>query len=275
MENPMEQELQQINEIYTLMTEFLVTYSFQLVGAVLIFFIGFIISGKIGSGIQRLCESRDIDVTLSRFIGSAMRIIMVMMVTIIALGKLGISVTPFVAAIGALTFGISLAAQGLISNYGAGVNIIIGRPFVVGDTISVCDVGGVVTEVTLGYTRLINEDNVIITIPNKHVLGEILHNSSGDTLVEAEVGVAYASDMDRTVSAIREAILQTEGIGEDAIAQVGIDNFGDSSVNIGIRYRVPTTQFFALKFAVNKNIYTALQQANIEIPFPQREVKML
>ncbi len=269
------QELQQINNLYQIVMEFLVTYSFQLVGAVFVLLIGLFIAGKIGRGVQRLCESKNIDVTLSRFIGSTVRIILVMMVAIIALGKIGISVTPFVAAVGALTFGVSLAAQGLISNYGAGVNIIIGRPFIVGDTINVCGVGGVVKEVTLGYTRLINEDQVTITIPNKHIIGEILHNSKEKTIVESEVGVAYGSDMDTVINTIRKAIAETEGLGEESIAQVGIEAFADSSVNIAYRYLVATDKLYTLKFAVNKNIFSALQQAGISIPFPQRELTLL
>lgn len=271
----MEQELEQINNLYQMIVEYLVSYSFQLLGALVILVVGIFVASKVGRGVQGFCEARNIDITLSRFIGSTVRIILVALVAIIALGKLGISVTPFVAAIGALTFGVSLAAQGLISNYGAGVNIIIGRPFVVGDTINVCGVGGVVSEVTLGYTRLINEDRVTITIPNKHIVGEILHNSKENTLVETEVGVAYGSDMDLAIKTITDAIASTPGIEQNAIAQVGIDSFGDSSVNIGIRYGVPTTQFFSLKYAVNQRIFNALKTAGVEIPFPQREVKML
>jgi len=271
----MESELQQINEVYQLITQFLVTYSFQLLGALIIMVVGFFIAGKVAVVVQRVCEARKIDITLSRFIGSAVKIIIVVMVGIVSLGKLGISVTPFVAAVGALTFGISLAAQGLISNYGAGVNIIIGRPFIVGDTILVCGVSGVVTDVTLGFTRLVNEDQVVITIPNKHIIGEILHNSKSKTLVETGLVVAYSTNVDDAIELIREAILATEGIQNDAVSQVGIENFGDSGVNIGIRYAVSTTEYFSLKYAVNRNIFAALRRAEIVIPFPQREVTVL
>lgn len=268
----MEVELQQINEIYQLITRFLVEYSFQLLGALVILLLGIVVAGKVGNTVRKLCLARKVDVTLSRFIGSTVKMVLVVMVVIVALGKMGISVTPFVAAVGALTFGVSLAAQGLISNYGAGINIILGRPFVVGDTITVCEVTGQVTEVTLGYTRMINEDKVIITIPNKHIIGEILHNSSAVTLVEAEVGVAYGSDMDQAITVVREAIMATEGVPENCEPLVGIDNFGDSSVNLGLRFPLPTERFFELKYAVNKNIFAALKNAGIEIPFPQREV---
>lgn len=271
----MDKELEQINRAYTVATEFLVNYSFQIVGALVILLIGLYVAGKLARLTSNLCEKRGIDVTLSRFIGSAVRISVVVMVAIVALGKLGISVTPFVAAVGALTFGVSLAAQGLISNYGAGFNIIIGRPFVVGDTISVCGVSGQVTEVRLGQTRLINEDKVSITIPNKHIIGEILHNSGEYTLVEASVGVAYDSDMDQVLGLVRAAIRGTEGVPEDAEPTVGIENFGASSIDVGYRYKVATAQLFQTRYAVNQAILAAFRQAGVQIPFPQREVRQL
>lgn len=271
----MKEELEQVSTLYQLAIEYLVTYSFQLLAALLIILVGWFIAAKVANAVQALCEKRNIDVTLSRFIASTVKTILIVMVGIVALGKLGISVTPFVAAIGALTFGLSLAAQGLVANYGAGINIIIGRPFVVGDTISVCGVSGQVTEVRLGLTRIVNEDRVTITIPNKHIIGEILHNSNDATLVEASVGVAYDSDIDKAIAAINEAVVTTLGVPEDATPIIGIEAFADSSINIGYRYKVPTNAYYKTTYAVNLAVLRALNKADVAIPFPQREIKIL
>lgn len=271
----MKEELEQVSTLYQIAIEYLVTYSFQLLAALVIVLVGWFIAAKVANAVQALCEKRNIDVTLSRFIASTVKTILIVMVGIVALGKLGISVTPFVAAIGALTFGLSLAAQGLVANYGAGINIIIGRPFVVGDTISVCGVSGQVTEVRLGLTRLVNEDRVTITIPNKHIIGEILHNSNDATLVEASVGVAYDSDIDKAIAAINEAVVTTLGVPEDATPIIGIEAFADSSINIGYRYKVPTNAYYKTTYAVNLAVLRALNKADVAIPFPQREIKIL
>ncbi|MBU2986918.1 mechanosensitive ion channel family protein [Saccharophagus degradans] len=271
----MKEELETVTGLYQMAIEYLVTYSFQLLAALIILLVGWFIAAKVANAVQALCEKRNIDVTLSRFIASTVKTILIVMVGIVALGKLGISVTPFVAAIGALTFGLSLAAQGLVANYGAGINIIIGRPFVVGDTISVCGVTGQVTEVRLGLTRLVNEDRVTITIPNKHIIGEILHNSNEATLVEASVGVAYDADIDKAIEAIKEAIVSTEGVPEDATPTIGIEAFADSSINIGYRYKVETNRFYQTTYAVNLAILRALNNVGVAIPFPQREIKIL
>ena len=140
----MEQELQQAQEVYDLIVNYLVTYSFQIVAAIIIMILGSIVAKKVSTVMENFMVKKGLDVTLSHFTASFLKIIVVTFAAIIALGKLGISVTPFVAAIGALSLGAGLALQGLLSNYGAGVSIIVARPFVVGDTISVQGVTGVV-----------------------------------------------------------------------------------------------------------------------------------
>ena len=177
-------EIDQVGRIYNIIVEFFTNYSFQLIGAIIILIIGFMFAGKIANLVLKVCEKHKLDVTLSRFLANASKMVIVVMIGIIALGKLGISVTPFIAAIGAISLGAGLALQGLLSNYAAGFNIIIIRPFVVGDTIQVQGVRGLVKEVLLAYTILTDEDDVEITIPNKHIVGEVLHNSKHDSLLE-------------------------------------------------------------------------------------------
>lgn len=271
----MEQELAQFQQIYDLVTEFLVKYSFQLVGAIIIFLIGLFIAKKVSRFTLRLFEKHQIDVTLSNFVANTLRIIVIIMAAVIALGKIGISVTPMVAAIGALSLGAGLAVQGLLSNYGAGITIIVTRPFVIGNTISVQGVTGLVKDISLGYTILTNEDGVEITIPNKHIIGEILHNSFANTLVDSTIGISYDSDPEQAIAVIRQCLAEMNPVCQEPAPQVGIDNFGDSSIDIGVRYWVPTDTYFNNKYQANLKIFKALQDANISIPFPQREVRLL
>jgi len=203
------------------------------------------------------------------------KILIVAMTAIIALGKIGISVTPFVAAIGAVSLGAGLALQGLLSNYGAGLSIIVARPFIVGNTISVQGVTGIVKEVKLAYTVLSNEDEVNIMIPNKHIVGEIIHNSRTNSIIETVVGIAYASDPDLAIKVIGEALASTEGVVSAKQPQVGIDNYGDSSIDIGMRYWVPTASLFDTNYRANLAVFKALAENNIEIPFPQRHVHLI
>lgn len=274
-QNLVNDNLAQIQKVTDIVIEFLVAYSFQIVGAILLFIIGAWIAGKIGNKVERIMRGRDIDITLSRFTGSIAKVMVLVLVTMIALGNLGISVTPLLAALGALGLGVGLAIQGMLSNYAAGFTIIITRPFVVGDTIKVQGVAGLVDEVHLGYTILINEDNVRIQIPNRLVIGEILHNSNNNSLIELSIGVAYHSNTQQVIELIQSALSQLDDIEPTYTPIVGIDNFGDSSINFGVRFWAPTTKHFELRYAANKLIHDAIVSAGIEIPFPQHEVTML
>lgn len=271
----MNEDIQRLQTVYDTIAEFAVNYSFQILGAIIIICIGAWIAGKAGKLVENLMVGRHIDITLSRFTGGTCKVIILVMVAIIALGNLGISVTPFLAAVGALGLGAGLAVQGMLSNYAAGFTIIITRPFVVGDTIKVQGVAGLVSEVHLGYTILLDEDNVRIQLPNRLVVGEILHNSAEEMLIELEIGVAYNSNTQQVIALITQALSSIKDINPERVPIVGIDNFGDSSINFGIRFWAPTTKHFETRYTANKAIHDAIVNAGIEIPYPQREVRML
>ncbi|MEZ7277999.1 mechanosensitive ion channel family protein [Pseudoalteromonas sp. 68 DY56-GL68] len=267
-------ELQQVEKYYNLITEYLVTYSMQIVGAILILVFGLWISQKVSNMVAALMQRHNIDITLTNFISNVIKVLLIIMFLIIALGKIGISVTPFVAAIGAASLGAGLALQGMLSNYGAGLAIIATRPFVVGDTIEVKGVSGQVKTIELGYTILINEEKVEITIPNKHIVGEILHNSFSYSLVKGEIDIAYDANADLAIELIETVLNDHELIADTPHSQVGIERFAESGVTLSYRFWVPTTKIIETKLAINRNVFKAIQGADIEIPFPQRIVTL-
>ena len=268
----MEEEIKAAQKILSIIIDFFVNYSFQVLAAILILVAGVIIARYVSSFLMRLFEKKGFDPTLSRFTASTAKGTILLFVIIIALGKFGITVAPFIAALAAMAFGVSFAIQGPLSNYGAGLVIILSRPFVVGNTITVAEVSGVVEEIRLGATILTNEDGVKITIPNKHIVGEILHNSEECKIVEEVVGISYASNPEEAIGIIKKALSDFQEISGDPPSQVGIQEFGDSSISIGFRYWVPTKRYIQTLYKVNLAVYKQLKQGNIEIPFPQREV---
>jgi small conductance mechanosensitive channel len=270
----MKEELAAVEKYMDLIIEFAVKYGFQVIYAIIILIIGLIIARWLGNMITRVCESRKLDITLSRFLGNVVRLTALAFVLIIVLGKFGIAMTPFIAAIGAIAFGSSLALAGMLSNYGAGLSIIISRPFVVGDTIQIQGVSGVVEEVGLAATNLSTEDGEQITIPNKHIVGEILINSFENKVVETSIGISYDDDTQKAIDAIQTALQKIPDIVAEPAPQIGIEEFADSSVNIGMRYWVPTKQYFQTLYQANLAVYNALEQAGITIPFPQRDIHM-
>ncbi|KPZ63609.1 Small-conductance mechanosensitive channel [Pseudoalteromonas sp. P1-16-1b] len=267
-------EIQQFEKYYALLTEYLVTYSMQIVGAIFILLVGLWVAKKLAEVVANLMTRHNVDITLTNFVSNVVKVLLIIMVIIIALGKIGISVTPFVAAIGAASLGAGLALQGMLSNYGAGLAIIATRPFVVGDTIEVKGVSGQVKVIELGHTVLINEEKVEITIPNKHIVGEILHNSFNYSLVKGEIDIAYSASSDTAINLIENVLANHELVAKQPNAQIGIERFADSGVTISYRYWVPTTKIIETKLAINGGVYKAINDANIEIPFPQRIVTL-
>jgi small conductance mechanosensitive channel len=185
---------------------------------------------------------------------------------------LPIPITPFVAAIGALSLGAGLAMQGLLSNYGAGIAIIISWPFRIGDTITVHQVAGEVKEIRLACTILLSEDGEEIMIPNKHVVGEIIHNSFANKLVETSIGISYQSSPDAAVAAIDAALRKLEFVSSSPEPQIGIDGFADSAMRIGVRYWVPTGRYHTCMYQANPAIHAAVLAAGIIIPYPQLDL---
>ena len=271
----MQDEIKTAQKLVDIIIDFFVNYSFQVIGAILILVIGILVARSVASFLLKLFERKNLDVTLSKFVAATAKIIIISFAIIIALGKFGITIAPFIAALAAMAFGASFAIQGPLANYGAGLVIILTRPFVVGNTITVSEVSGVVDEITLGATILTDEDGVKITIPNKHIVGEILHNSEEKRIVEEIVGISYDSDPEKAIQIIKEALNEFQEISKEPPPQVGIQKFGDSSINIGLRYWIPSQKYFKTLYQANLVLYKQLKAGDIEIPFPQRDVHIV
>ncbi|NIA18976.1 MAG: mechanosensitive ion channel [Xanthomonadaceae bacterium] len=268
----MGEDLAGLQKLYEMMMEFVVNYSFQVVGAIIIMILGFILARKLGGMISKLCLKRNIDVTLSKFFGNVTKMLVLIFAVIITMGKFGISIAPFIAALGALAFGCTFALQGPLSNFGAGLTIILTRPFVVDNTITIQGVSGIVKEITLTATILDTEDGEEITIPNKHIVGEILHNSFANRVVEGSINISYHDNPDEGIATIKKTLAQFPQVVKEPAPQIGIQDFGDSAIVIGMRYWVPTNQYFQTLFQVNQNIYKDLMDTGITIPFPQQDI---
>ena len=271
-EQGLDQEIAQLQNAYSMITEFIVQYSFSILGAALIFLIGLWVAAKASNLVTRLFEKHEIDITLSNFTSNFVRILVILLVGVIALGKLGISVTPMVAAIGAASLGAGLALQGMLANYAAGITIIVTRPFIVGNTIEVKGVSGLVKDIHLGMTVLTNEEGEQINVPNKHIVGEVLHNSFANKLVETTLNISYQSDPEHVVLILKQVLTDSAQVSDGEHAQVGINDFNSIGIEIGIRYWVATESYFQDKYQTNANLIKALREANIEIPCPVREI---
>ena len=271
----MKDEITAIQKLIDTLIEFCVSYGFQVLGAVVILILGMAAANWAAKLLLGVMQKKNIDITLSTFFSSVVKILIIGFTVIIALGKFGITIAPFVAALGAAAFGASFALQGPLSNYSAGLVIIITRPFVVGNTVDVAGVSGVVAEIKLACTILTDEEGEEITIPNKKIIGEILHNSRENKIVAAAIGISYDSSPEKAISIIQDVLAGNKNVAKEKDPIVGISGFGDSCVDIGYRYWAPTASYHATAYAVNLDVFNALKKNDIDIPFPQREVKII
>jgi len=256
-----EQNIKQATKLIDTLTEFAVTYGFQIVGALVFLLIGLKVAGWVGQRLQVLCEARDIDVTLAKFIGNISKIVMIVFVAIITLGNFGITIAPLIALAGASAFGATIALQGPLSNYGAGLSIVLTRPFAVGNTITVKTASGVVDEITLAHTTLLGEDGERISIPNKDIVGQVLVNSQTRRVVETKAVVPNDADVDKAINAIREALATLPDMDDGPPPQVGIHDFAYGGLVLGIRFWVLSANYFQKRYAVNAAILKALRDS--------------
>jgi small conductance mechanosensitive channel len=270
----MDKEIETLQNVVNIASEFIIEYGFQIIGAIIILIIGWQLAKWVAKLVLRLCERGNVDVTLAKFIANIAKAVVLVFVVIIALGKFGITIAPFIAALGAVAFGSTLALQGPLSNYGSGFTIILTRPFVVGDTIRVQGVTGIVEEIKLAHTELSTEDSERITIPNNDIMGEILTNSYSNLIVEKKIAISYDDDPDQAVSIILKVLTQTQDVVDNPAPQVGIEGFGDSAIEIGVRYWVPTRRYYQVMYAANREIYKALKTGNIHIPYPRQVIQL-
>ncbi len=254
---------------------YLQTYSWQIVAAIIIFIIGLVLS----NWTQRLViktgsKNEKLDPTLLNFLAGVSRILVLALTIMVTLSKLGITIAPLIAALSAGVFGATFAIQAPIANYAAGLAIILSRPFRLGDLITIHGISGRVESITLPMTYLRDNDGELIQIPNKRIIGEIIENSQELRLVAGKVGISYGCDPEEAIRLISEAISAIEGVVSEPPVRVGINSFGDSSIEIAYRCRVQAEHNYSVKYKINSEVFRVLKEANIEIPFPQRVVTM-
>ena len=270
----MNNDLADLGNIINTANQFIVNYGFQFIGAIIILVLGWQIARWAAGVTLKLCRRAEVDITLSAFFANVMKTVVLVFVVIIALGKFGITIAPFIAALSAVALGGALAVQGPLSNYTSGLVLILTRPFVIGDTITIQGITGIVEDIRLAYTLLSNEDGQTITIPNKHIVGEVICNSYANMLVETSIGISYSDDPELAVSIIRKVLDDNRDVSKRPVPLVGIAQFAESAIDIGLRYWVPTRRYYEIQYAVNRELYKRIREQGIVIPYPQLDVHM-
>ncbi|MBI3324570.1 MAG: mechanosensitive ion channel [Candidatus Omnitrophica bacterium] len=261
-----------VQKLVDVVLELMVKYGFQVLGGLVILVLGWFVAKSVAKLIAEFLAKKQMDVTVIKFVASAAKLVVMAFACLAALGKFGIEVTPLIAGLSVVGVGASLALQGTLSNYAAGTSLIFTKPFKVGEIIEVAGVMGEVEDMSLGSTKLTRVDGVRVVVPNKHVIGEIIHNYSGHKGVDIKVGVGYNSDVAQAIETIRHIIQGTAQVDHAKEPKIGISEFADSSITLIARVWCKQRDYLDVLFGINHAILEEFKRRGIEIPFPRRDV---
>ena len=247
----------------------------KLLVAIFIMTVGFFVAGWIARMPDRGLHRLDLEPPVRQLLTRVARVLVVALFVIMALQNLGVELLPLIAGLGVAGAGIALATQGVLSNMVAGLTIIFTKPYRVGEYIAIAGVEGQVEAITLFNTALTHPDRSRIIVPNRKVVGEILHNYGKIRQSEIQVGVAYESNLPRALDAIRDLVQANPRVLAEPAPVIQVVSLADSAVQIAIKPWVAVGDYIAVAGELNLSLVEQLRQRGIAIPFPQREVRLI
>ena len=267
----------EVQEVVDQVIEIVTIYGIDVIGALAILILGWMIAGWIRSAVDKsLIKVPNMDETLRPFLSNLVRWIVLAFIIVAVLNQFGVETTSMIAVIGAAGLAIGLALQGTLSNVASGVMLLILRPFKVGDFISAGSLSGTVVEIGLFTSELKTGDGVYIMAPNSQIWNTTITNFSRNSTrrIDIVVGVAYDDDLDVAQKALQSLMDGQALVLKNPASETMIKSLGDSSVNINMRCWVNTADYWDAFWALNKGAKAAVESAGCSIPFPQRDVHL-
>jgi len=255
--------------------EYIISHSGALLSAVVVIVVGLLAARWIGKLFDRWLTHKAMDQPMRTLLVRIVRLVIFAMALVVALGTAGMDVTALIAGLGVAGVGVGLALQGVLGNLVAGLTIIFTKPFRVGEWIEIAGVSGQVKGIELFSTTLLHTDMSRVVIPNRKIIGDILHNYGNLRQLDLSVGVAYGTNLNDATAIVRRVLSANSRVLKEPAPVVGVTLLADSSINIAIRPWVKVDDFIPAQVEINQAIAEQLRAANISIPFPQREVRLL
>ena len=251
-----------------------VDFGVRIIVALLIFYIGRMIARSLSKGVRKVLAAREVDKILETFVSNLVYWALLVVVIIAAIDRLGIETTSLIAVMGAAGLAVGLALQGSLSNFAAGVLIVIFRPYRVGDFVEAAGVSGSVEQVQILTTILKTPDNKQIIVPNSAIMSSIITNFSANETrrVDLTIGVSYDDDLDKVQKTLQEIVDADERILKDPACVIRVHELADSSVNFVVRPWVASGDYWGVYWDLTETIKKRFDQDGISFPFPQQDV---
>ena len=251
-------------------------YGSKVLLALVVLLLGWWLINKLTGRVTALLAYRQVDLALQGFIGSLANIILKILLIVSVASMIGVETTSFVAAIGAAGLAIGLALQGSLANFAGGVLILLFRPFRIGDWIEAQGVSGTVDSIQIFHTILRTGDNKTVILPNGNLSNGIITNTNRQPTrkVVFDVGVDYDADLQKAREVLLE-LAKDPRVLADPAPQAVVSTLGDSSITVSLRLWTKTSDYWDVMFMLNAEARDRLRAENIDIPFPQRVIRVV
>ncbi|MEE4330874.1 MAG: mechanosensitive ion channel domain-containing protein [Wenzhouxiangella sp.] len=254
----------------------ILAFTWQIVGALLIFIIGRWVAKAVIGLMSRAMKKKEVDELIISFLANILYVILLLCVVLIAIGYLGIAVTPLIAILGGAALAIGLALQSSLSNFASGLMLVGFRPFTTGNFVEAGGVSGTVKSVGIFQTKLTTPDNRHVIVPNSAIPDQAITNYSAyDTRrIDLVIGVHYDDDLKVARQTIEQVLKAHDKVLQDPEPSVLVLELADSSVNFAVRPWVNAVDYWTTRSDLLEQLKVELEKAGCSIPYPQRDVHM-
>ncbi|OOF20569.1 mechanosensitive ion channel protein [Salinivibrio proteolyticus] len=254
--------------------DLLIQYGVNILSALLILIIGNLVVKGLANSLAAVMRKRQMDNAVVEFIHGLVRYLLFIIVLIAALSRIGVQTASVIAILGAAGLAVGLALQGSLANFAAGVLIVTFRPFKSGDYVELAGVAGSVESIQIFSTVLTTPDNKMVVVPNGSVISSPITNYSKHATrrIDYTIGVSYNADLKKTKAILTEVVTNHPLVMKDPAPTIGVMTLADSSVNFVVRPWVKTSDYWSVYYELLQSMKEALDEHNIEIPFPQMSV---
>ena len=271
----MENHLEALGQVKSSILDMAVRFGPKVLVAIIILIAGYMAGRWAGGLVNQLLLRFKLEPPVRSLLTRTTHVLVLGLFAIMALQNLGVELLPLIAGLGVAGAGIALAMQGVLGNVAAGLTIIFTQPFHLGDYISIAKEEGAVLDISLFSTTLGHADQSRIVIPNRKIVGEILHNYGRIRQLNVMVGVAYDTDVGAAMNAIDEVLGGNPRVLREPAPLKGVVRLADSGVTIRVNPWVNVPDYDIAVSEINKAILSAFRARDIVIPLPQREIRML
>jgi small conductance mechanosensitive channel len=244
--------------------------------AIAIYIIGKWVARRIVNLVGAIMEKKGLDLALRNFISSILSTVLGFVVVLAALEQLGVNTTSLLALLGAAGLAVGLALKDSLSNFAAGVMLILFKPFKIGDFVDAGGVAGVVEQISVFSTQFRTGDNKEIIVPNSHIYGGVITNVSAKPTrrIDMVIGIGYDDDMKKARDLIMQVLNSDERVLKDPAPVVAVSELGDNSVNFVVRPWVEAADYWAVQWEFLETIKETFDANGVSFPYPQQDVHM-